>query len=148
MFVFLAAPLTGQLTGAGSDVSIRPEFRRALTHVIDQLEASGHRVHSSHRREMWGEDIYEPKRAIELDFAAIAECDVVFAFIGDPPSPGVQMELGYAVAKSKRIVVAFTQGFESLPHLTKGLSAFPRVSIVRITSFERWLDEAGHLLAP
>jgi hypothetical protein len=140
MNIFLAAPFTGMLEISGEKSTLAPAYRELLLQVIMRLEEIGHCVISSHRREQWGGDIYEPSRAVVMDFDGLRACDLVLALIGDPPSPGVQMELGYALAFEKKIIFIHSQNFKSLPHLVKGIEIFANVSRIEISSYTDILD--------
>ena len=69
----------------------------------------------------------------ENDFFAIKKCDVLLAHLGDPQSPGVQMELGIALTLKKRIIVLTEQGTQK-PYLVKGLSGIVNVQYVEFNS--------------
>lgn len=146
MRIFLAAPFTAMLRTRGRKTSLKTSYRNFIRDSIVGLRSRGHEVFSAHEREAWGSRILEPEKVIKYDFKGIDEADLVLALIGNPPSPGVQMELGYAAARWKRIILVHEQPFDELPHLTKGLTAFPQNRSVEIRKFSDWFDAiAPHL---
>jgi hypothetical protein len=100
--VFVAAPFTG-MVGPDNVIGDGP-FKSELMTIIDFLRQNRYRVISAHLREHWGQNLYPPAQALEADITGISESDVVLALTGDVPSPGVQLEVGAALAMSKPIV--------------------------------------------
>jgi nucleoside 2-deoxyribosyltransferase len=131
MVVFLAAPIASMLRGPQG---LEAGFRDALMSVEAALVASGHEVISAHRREDWGRRLDTPANALRLDLAGIDRCDVIVAFVGDPPSPGVQLELGYAIARDKRIVALVSKDSADRPYLLDGIPTVASASIVTIAN--------------
>ncbi len=135
--VFLSAPLT-QYVEADDPVEMEA-FRGHWGRVAEALERSGHEVFSAHRREAWGADIDEPEPALRADVTGLRESEMVIAYVGNPPSPGVQMELGYAMAHNKRMLI-FIGRSQTVPYLVRGLAGFPNFDVVDI-------DELGDVKA-
>lgn len=118
MKLFLIAPFTGMLnpeTGL-----IQDQYRTWLEKIIRFLESKGHQVISKHVREKWGEDLNTPEDAIEHDFDSAKTSDLIIAYLGNPFSPGVQMELGIALCYHKKIIV-LTESKSEIPYLVRGL---------------------------
>jgi hypothetical protein len=118
VIVFVAAPFT-QLLREGDGV-VPGSYRYWLEALIAAIRADGHTVVSAHEREQWGLELDGAADALRADVDAILSCDVLVAELGDPPSPGVQMELGVALAAGKRILVLTHRGAD-LPYLSTGL---------------------------
>jgi len=118
MRIFLAAPLTQLLTRDGSQIDA--DFMTWWSSIIDVLEESGHEVISSHVREDWGRRLDPPPVALSADLQGIRTADLVIAYVGVPPSPGVQLEIGYAVGVRKPLIV-FADAHEARPYLLEGL---------------------------
>lgn len=59
------------------------------------------------------ESPYSPQDVIENNMAALASADLVFAYITAPDCYGTLMEIGWALAKGKRVVLAFPPGFDT-----------------------------------
>ncbi|HET6570958.1 MAG TPA: nucleoside 2-deoxyribosyltransferase [Solirubrobacterales bacterium] len=127
--VFLSAPLT-QYVHAEDDEEM-DSFRCYWSEIIEALGRGGHDVFSAHQREAWGADIDSPESALRADIEALHKSDLVIAYIGDPPSPGVQMEIGYAMAHRKRVLIFIDQGQEE-PYLVRGLPEFRSYEVVDI----------------
>jgi nucleoside 2-deoxyribosyltransferase len=138
MRVFLAAPLTQTL---GPERRVDPTFRADLSRLHEFLEDLGHEVFSAHVRERWGEALDTPSGALAIDLAQLNGCDVVVAVLGTPPSPGVQLELGYAVACDKPILIIASDAAE-VPYLVMGLPDFTDASVHRSAT----IDEARGFL--
>jgi nucleoside 2-deoxyribosyltransferase len=140
--IFLAAPFTGQVQATASGTALAADYRSFLESVLALLRGQGHAVVSSHEREDWGERIFEPQEAIGLDFKEVQACDLLLALVGDPISPGVQMELGYALALQRPISAYHTQARNELPHLLQGIDVFPNATLSR---YESSADLLGQL---
>lgn len=126
--VFLSAPMTQFVNG---DQATMDEFRAQWTRVAQTLELCGHHVFSAHEREAWGADLDDPESALVADLDGLQKSDLVVAYVGEPPSPGVQMELGYAIAKHKRILTFIRRG-QIEPYLVHGLHVLPSTEVVEI----------------
>ena len=128
MIIFLAAPFTAKIQKNIN--SIPHDYRDWLKNIIETLRCEGHDVICAHERENWGKEIDPPKVALQQDCDAISESDVLVAYIGDPPSPGVQMEIGYALALGKTIILLHKYD-EYLPYLNSGLKMTSRTVYLR-----------------
>ena len=124
MRLFLAAPFTGKINCAKGEIEIG--YRTWLASIADRLRQAGHEVVCAHEREAWGADLDAPEDAVSLDFQEIDASDAVVAYVGEPPSPGVQLELGYASARRKPIVLFYRRDSYP-PYLTQGISAVTEV---------------------
>lgn len=119
MQLFLAAPLTQTLTKSGR---VDSDFRRQLAALHSVLEGIGHKVFSAHVREKWGAALDTPSGALAIDLAQIDMCDALIAILGNPPSPGVQLELGYAIARKKPMAMV-ADPVAPAPYLVEGIPA-------------------------
>jgi nucleoside 2-deoxyribosyltransferase len=146
MIVFLAAPLTDKLRSSADGAEIESSYRQFLEQIIDALESAGVKVFSSHVRERWGESIWPPKAALDADVESLRLSDVLIAIVGDPPSPGVQFELGYAFAIRKPTVVCFQQDPKDLPHLCQGLAGQPNTQTIRFSTTDQLIEALGAAL--
>ncbi|MBZ0139952.1 MAG: nucleoside 2-deoxyribosyltransferase [Pseudorhodoplanes sp.] len=115
--VFLAAPLTQLLNSKNGDQSIG-SFSSVLAEIIDVFESRSLTVFNAHRRESWGRSLEAPDVALKKDLDEILRSDVVVAIIGSPPSPGVQLEIGYSLALNKPILLLVKNG-EFVPYLNR-----------------------------
>jgi nucleoside 2-deoxyribosyltransferase len=127
LVVFLSAPLTQYLADGGPS-ALMDSFREHWNGLAEALERSGHQVISAHRREIWGASIDSPDVALKDDLEGLRASDLVLAYIGSPPSPGVQLELGYAIAHHKSILVFIDEG-QDTPYLVRG---FPQMANLEV----------------
>jgi nucleoside 2-deoxyribosyltransferase len=130
--VFLAAPFTQLIPRNGEPLPDVVKSRLlSLIHVVEH--EFNLQVHCAHQRERWGQDLDPPGLALERDIDEITRADVLVAILGSPPSPGVQFELGYAIALGKRILI-LKQKDQFVPYLNRDLDA--RANI-RSLAYER-----------
>lgn len=113
--VFLSAPFTQLLDGGG----VPDRVRDRLNSIIDHLEAEGWSVANAHKREHWGAALDSPYTAVKADLKGVENAGTLVAILGSPPSPGVQLEIGFALAQAKRIVLIFDPR-DFVPYLIKG----------------------------
>ena len=90
--------------------TMRPQDRERFEHLIGYFEDSGCQVFNAHKREKWGEQFLEPEDFTKLDFDEIAASDVLVAVPGPPASLGTHIELGWASALGKPIVLLLERG--------------------------------------
>lgn len=134
--VFLAAPYTQWMdadTGA-----LQAERIVYLAALHDALLADGAAVFSAHRNEGWGRGWLPAEVCTPADFLAVRRSDVVCAVLGDPPSPGVLVELGWASAMHKPVVVLVED--QPTPQLVTGLHRVTRTAIRTVPA--EWDAEA------
>jgi nucleoside 2-deoxyribosyltransferase len=134
--LFLAAPFTQLLQSTGPTAALG-NYRHILEGVIELFDANNIEVFSAHKREEWGEKLEQPAKALNYDLDEISRSDLVVAIIGAPPSPGVQLEIGYAIALKKPIVLLLKKN-EFVPYLTRGLGAL-------IPTKEIWYDHDSQI---
>lgn len=125
--VFLSAPLT-QYTG---DLPAMTGFRAHWERVITRLSNSGHQVFSAHVREDWGLALDPPAAALMSDLSGVLASDVLVAYVGNPPSPGVQFELGCAITASIPTLIFIDAG-QATPYLVRGMHTLPNVDVVDV----------------
>jgi nucleoside 2-deoxyribosyltransferase len=125
MRVFLAAPFTRVMDETGR---VESWFKQYLMGVYDSLIEQGYEVINAHLREQWGERLDAPDQALALDLAGIDRSDALVALVGMAPSPGVQLEIGYAVGREKPIVVVESIA-EHQPYLVAGLPNVARAVV-------------------
>lgn len=94
--VFLAAPYSQFMDAATGTVTA--PWRQRLDALRLSFQARGAYVFSAHHNESWGEQWLTAELCTPIDHHAIRQADVVCAVIGNPPSGGVMIELGWASA--------------------------------------------------
>ncbi|GAB2537628.1 nucleoside 2-deoxyribosyltransferase [Nocardia heshunensis] len=125
--VFVAGPfykLVDPVTGA-----MRAEDRERFEWLIDYFEGRGCLVYNAHRREHWGEAFLEPDDFTRLDYEEIATADLLVAVPGPPASLGTHIELGWASALGKPILLLLERG-EEYALMVYGLRHVTRTAIV------------------
>lgn len=139
MRLFLSAPFTQLLReDRKSDLAA---FSASWNSIVERLQAAGHVVYSAHRREAWGAKLDTPEDALMTDLKWLREADLLLAYVGEPPSPGVQLELGYALAIGLRCII-FVEHGRPEPYLLRGIPAVADAEIVEIHD----VDEMGAML--
>ena len=130
--VFLGGPFKGLVDESGT---MRPEERVRYEALIAGLEGAGCHVDNAHRRESWGAAFLSPEECTRRDFDEIAASDVVVAFPGSPPSPGTHVEIGWASALGKPLVLLLEKDTE-YAFLIQGLGTVAAVAYVELAAGE------------
>jgi len=117
--LFLAAPFTQLLQTTGQTTTVG-NYRRVLEGLIDLFDVNNIETFNAHKREEWGAKLEQPAKALSYDLDEISRSDLIIAIIGAPPSPGVQLEIGYAIALKKPIIL-LVKNNEFVPYLARGL---------------------------
>lgn len=140
---FLAGPFKGILDPETG--TVRAFERERYEALISCLESRGYDVHNAHKRESWGATMMTPQECTKLDYEHIRDCDLFVAFPGAPASPGTHIELGWASALGRPMILLLEQG--SYAFLVQGLHVVGDVRYVDmpatefgVESFETALD--------
>ena len=129
--IFLAGPfkaLVNKDTQIMSDEHIGP-----FSAIINHFEDKGWSVHCAHKREKWGREFMTPAECTTIDYEEISKCDYFVAFPGVPASPGTHIELGWASAMKKRIILLLEEGQE-YAYLVQGLDEITSIKKIYYTS--------------
>ncbi|MDE0582890.1 nucleoside 2-deoxyribosyltransferase [Planococcus sp. A6] len=140
--VFLAGPfknLVDPKTGV-----MQSHEKQKLINLISFFEAKGFSVHNAHKREGWGKDFMTPEECTEIDFQEISTCDLFVAFPGSPASPGTHIEIGWASALNKPIILLLEEE-KDYAFLIKGLGTVANVNFVRYLQEEDYLGQIEKL---
>lgn len=140
--IFLSAPFSQLLTKDG----LPAEFRERLDAVIDHLEAEGWSVDNAHKRERWGTSLDSPYTAMIADLEGIDDAGTVVAILGSPPSPGVQLEIGFALARNKKLVL-IADIDDPMPYLIRGVVERESVVLIRLSDSHRGNYELGEAIS-
>ena len=141
--IFLAAPFHNYVGGEG--VRMKQEKIELIERVLDYLRSKGYEVHNAHEREEWGKDWYSPDVCTPLDFQQIRESDILIAMPGNPPSGGVHIEIGWATALDKRVILLL-DGNKTYSNLVVGLGSVGKVDYIKYETLEGCLRKLGELL--
>lgn len=134
---FLAGPFKGIMDAETG--MIRAFERERFEALINHLEARGYTVNNAHRRESWGAHFMAPEECTRLDYENIRDCDLFVAFPGHPASPGTHIEIGWASALGKPMILLLEES-ATYAFLIQGLHVVGDVSEVRMPAGEIGLD--------
>ena len=101
--VFVAGPFIGVIdpeTGR-----MRERDQHLIESLVEHFADGGAEVYNAHRRELWGVKLMQPLEYTRLDYEGVAACDVFVVQPGAPASLGTHVELGWASALGKPIVL-------------------------------------------
>ncbi len=124
MRLFIAAPITSALReiGPSGAVVMAPRLVAFLQSLEQAVACKGHETWMAHRVEEFGANIRPPHICAPLDFLALKRADGVIAYATD--SFGVHMELGWAIALKKPVVLIRETDCDGASPLLQGLSSF------------------------
>ena len=123
---FLAGPFKGIVDPETG--TVRAFERERYEALISHLESRGYDVHNAHKRESWGATMMTPQECTKLDYEHIRDSDLFVAFPGAPASPGTHIEIGWASAMDKPIVLLLEEG--TYAFLIRGLHVVGNVTYV------------------
>jgi nucleoside 2-deoxyribosyltransferase len=136
--VFLSARLTKAIK---KDGIFDPGTRQAVSAVVNRLKEKGLTVFSAHLVEDFGQTKVEPEEFAPRDFKEICEADSVVVLFDEPISAGTCIEIGWATALQKPVVVFSPEVFyiaTEAPMLL-GLRQISKVRIERYKDVESLL---------
>jgi hypothetical protein len=124
---FLAGPFKGILDAETGMIGAFERDRYEA--LINHLDARGYSVHNAHKRESWGANFLTPEECTRLDYENIRDCDLFVAFPGHPASPGTHVEIGWASAFGKPMILLLEER-NTYAFLVQGLHVVGDVSYV------------------
>lgn len=116
MKVFLAIPYS-QLCDEDK-YEIKNEYRQFFSKLIFLLKKINCDYFLAHERENWGKQYSSAEESTMIDFETIKNVDLVCAIPGIPNSGGVHVEIGWASANKKKILVYLKNGGIYSPMIT------------------------------
>jgi len=103
MKLFLCVPFSGHVTESGA---VEEAYRQTIERLLNNLRQHGHDVYCALEYADWTMGgASTPEEELSHDFAEIDRCDKVVVLVEERVSAGVQLENGYAFAKSKEVAV-------------------------------------------
>jgi nucleoside 2-deoxyribosyltransferase len=136
--IFLAAPFHNYMNyELGIMCQDKLDEIKAL---LQYLRSKDYEVVNAHEREDWGKNWYPPDISTPLDFYSIESSDIVIAILGNPPSGGVQIELGWASALKKRIIICIDEEY-TYSSLVLGLWKITSVEFIKYEKFEQIMNK-------
>ena len=125
--VFVAGPFKALVDPATGEMDASHKER--LLRLIDFFERRGVTVYNAHRREAWGKEFLAPEECTRIDFEEIGAADLFVALPGSPASPGTHVEIGWASALRKPLVLLLEEDRE-YAFLVRGLPEVARARLV------------------
>lgn len=104
MQVFLSTSFynkVDQQTGQALD-----EFKVFVSRVLESIRGEGDDVFCAIETEGWRMNSAPPEFTVQQDLAEVDNADVLLALVDDETAAGVQFELGYALGKGKKVIIA------------------------------------------
>ncbi len=141
--VFLAAPFQNVMNSA--EKKMNNEDVTSLSRLIQFLEKNGCEVHNAHLREKWGEEWMHPDVCTKIDYDEISKADILIAFPGKYPSGGVHIELGWASALGKRIILLLEKS-NGYSNLVIGLKKVANVEYIYYSNEAEYYEKLIELL--
>lgn len=143
MKIFLGAPFYDFMDHREN--VMQGDKRSLIRILIETVRHKGFELYNAHEREEWGKDWYGPEQCTPLDYEAISRSDIFMAMPGNPPSGGVHIELGWASAQGKPIILLLEAG-KYYSNLVHGLPTITPVKIVYYGNPEELLEKVDVLL--
>lgn len=120
MHVFLASPFTQYLTrDADGSHSLDPALRALLLRIESALTDAGHTLFMSQKREEFGAKLWSAQQCTPFDLLEMRWADCVVAI--PDKSYGVHVELGWATAMGKPVLLVVDESAEFTSPLLQGL---------------------------
>lgn len=140
MKIFVAASYSSQVDYETGEVY--PEYKKWLENILGTIESLDHTVFCALRADQYKINNKDPAAAFSLDIQHIEESDVLIALLSDKPSPGVQTEIGIAVALKKGVLLAHLPEHK----LSYFNSAMTKAGLVREVELPLAVDELNENL--
>jgi len=109
-----------------------------INRIIGHFEVAGAKVYNAHRREAWGANFLTAPECTKLDFTEISQSDVFVAYPGIPVSPGTHVEVGWASALGKPMVLLLEKDAKHT-FLVTGLETVANVEFI-------WFDTVDEII--
>ena len=129
--IFLAAPISG----CSSEIEYQ-SVREGVINLVQALRSNGHRV-LSELEDISGTDSYDsPAASVLLDFGQILASDVFILFHPRKMQTSALIELGFAYAHNKIIIMVSPEG--ALPYMALGFPEVnPQIRIIESASLDK-----------
>ena len=144
MRIYFAAPYTNLAKPVeGSEYGWVPDdYTKWLRKVIEGLEDMGHEVHCPHRDDhKWGKSFPKLHELVPNQFKKITkETDLFLAYLGQPQSAGVAIEIGYAISRGTRTIIIKKPG-DKITLIAQGLDEITPCEILEFRDLEGLLSQ-------
>ncbi|HEX8454710.1 MAG TPA: hypothetical protein VF647_21700 [Longimicrobium sp.] len=128
MRIFFACPITGYLRHDGPVPSVEPAYAHFIKGIDTALQHAGHDVFLALRLEEYGAKLRAASVCTPFDMLEMQRADCVVALAED--SYGVHLELGWASAMDKPMVIVVPEGGRDTTALLAGLASVGRCIFV------------------
>jgi len=127
---FVGARFTSAIGATGFD----PNLKRLIVAVHEVARSQELAVLSAHEEESFGDELAKPDVLVRRDLEQLAESDVFIALWDTELSPGLLIELGWASALHKQIVLLLPSDFDlnSFPMIT----GLPELTLCYIARYD------------
>ncbi|MCR6097272.1 DUF4406 domain-containing protein [Salipaludibacillus agaradhaerens] len=142
--IFLAAPFKSLVDKETS--ILETNMKKRLIDLINYLEDLGYEVHNAHKRELWGKEFMTPEQCTKIDYDEIESCDIFIAFPGLPASPGTHIEIGWASAFNKKMILLLFEDLENYAYLVRGLHTVSDVNYIVYSEEDSYMDRLDALI--
>jgi len=149
MRIYFAAPYTNlAIKKDGAEYGWTPdEFNEWLEKMTNEIERLGHKITIPHRDyHNWGRVFPPLEELFIMQYKKITtETDLLLAYIGNPQSGGVCIEIGYAI-RSGIPVIIIKRPKEKLTLLAHGLNSISKCEIVEFERDEELIEKLNSRL--
>lgn len=144
--VFVGGPFKAYVDPVSG--TLAPAFRLRYERLIAYFEKGGATVLNAHREEGWGTAMVSAGECTERDLRWMRQCDLFVAFPGAPCSPGTHVEIGWASALGRPMVLVLEPSADYAALVTGLYGVAPVAYTVyeEGAGFDRALAEAVHEL--
>jgi nucleoside 2-deoxyribosyltransferase len=141
MKLFLATSISGQIDSISQ--AIKPEHRQFLEQILKNLRSlSDTEVFAAVEQENWRLNDVAPEVGVQADLRQIDQSDTVVALLQGGLSAGLQFEIGYAVARAKKVIMAQPRN-EALAYFNQGAVSAGLVTLVTYDSGAMLIEQLG-----
>lgn len=126
MKVFLAMPYS-QL--CDEKYEVKKEYKGFFTKLTNEIRKIKCDYFLAHEREKWGKKYTSAEESTVIDYTTIKEVDLVCVIPGVPNSGGVHVEIGWASANKKNMIIFLKKDYPYSPMVT-GIHALTNTKYV------------------
>jgi len=141
MKIFVTGPLKRTLDETGK---MNQKYIEKIKRLRMFLEAKGHDVFIPHEVDDFYKS-FNPVNVVKTDYNEIRNSDIVIAYPDYPPSGGACVELGWATAFFKRVIVLYKKDKKYSP-LLSSIDKLERVQPITYETDEEGFEKLEELL--
>lgn len=143
MKIFLATSYTSKID---KSAVVETNYQNQVLKLLDCLEHDGITAYCAPREDNWQINHNDPIDAFRLDIEKIQGCDLMVAFVElNPPSAGVQFELGFSFAMKKPVVLIHHVD-DKLPYMNIGFVDSDRVTEITFKNASEIVPQLENVL--